>query len=76
MKQISRSNIPLVHKVIPIFDIITVALNEFIDNTTLPAIVWHAALRGMIMLNKYYALTDDSIIYQLSMSVSFNLDID
>ena len=62
-KRISQNKIPLVHDVIPIFDILMHTLNKFInDESCLPAIR-AAALRGFSVLNKYYALTDDSIVY-------------
>lgn len=66
-KVISESDIPLIHEVIPVFDVITTALDKFIDNFDLSPVVQHAALRGMLMQNKYYALTDDSIVYRLAM---------
>lgn len=72
-KKISKSKVPLIHHVIPIFDVITTALEDYIDNSALPLVVRHAALQGYLMLNKYYTLTDDSIIYRVAMSVFFNL---
>lgn len=53
---------------IPIFDILTNVLDEFIDNEDNAAAVRAAALRGHAMMNKYYALTDDSIVYRIAMS--------
>jgi hypothetical protein len=63
----SQSKTPLVHEVVPIFDIITRALDEHLDDTTLPAAVHMAATRGRTMLNIYYGLTDDSIVYRIAM---------
>ena len=63
----SQSQIPLVHNVIPLFDIITRALDDHIINDTLPSAIRMAAWRGRAMLNKYYGLTDDSIIYRIAM---------
>ena len=71
--EISKNKIPLIHQVIPIFDIITTALEDTIDNDTLPLVVRHAALRGFFMLNKYYSLTDESIVYRVAMSTCFDL---
>jgi len=70
-KKISKSKVPLIHHVIPIFDVVTTALEDHIDKSTLPLVVRHAALRGYLMLNKYYSLTDDSIVYRVAMSVFF-----
>jgi hypothetical protein len=38
------------------------------DKTTLPLVVRHAALQGYLMLNKYYTMTDASVIYRVAMS--------
>jgi hypothetical protein len=67
-KKISHSHIPLIHEVIPIFDALTSALDEFLDNKALLPAVRAAALRGIVMMNKYYALTDDSAVYRVAMS--------
>lgn len=72
-KEISKSKTPLIHQVIPIFDIITTALEDSIDNAALPLVVRHAALRGYLMLNKYYSLTDESVVYRIAMSRFFHL---
>jgi len=63
----SQSKTPLVHEVIPIFDIIAQALDDYVDDATLPPAVRMAAVRGQAMLNKYYGLTDNSIVYQIAM---------
>ena len=70
-KKISKSKIPLIHQVIPIFDIITTALEDNINKHMLPPVVRHAALQGYLMLNKYYSLTDESVVYQIAMSALF-----
>ncbi|KAJ3490696.1 hypothetical protein NLJ89_g11414 [Agrocybe chaxingu] len=64
---ISNSKIPLIHQVIPVFDTVTAALDESIDNEANELAVRHAALRGMLILNKYYALTDDAVVYRIAM---------
>ncbi|KIM76688.1 hypothetical protein PILCRDRAFT_91482 [Piloderma croceum F 1598] len=73
-KQISQSKTPLVHEVIPIFNIITQALNEHLEDLTLLPAICVAAAQGHTMLNKYYGLTDDSIIYRIAMRQCFILD--
>jgi hypothetical protein len=70
--QISQSKNPLVHEVIPVFDIISRALDDHIGDVTLPTAVRVAAARGRTMLNKYYGLTDDSIVYRIAMRKSCN----
>ena len=65
-KKISQSNIPLIHEVIPIFDILSRILDDFVnDNEKFPA-VRAAARRGHAMLNKYYGITDESIMYRIA----------
>ena len=67
-KKISHSHILLIHEVIPIFDALTSALDEFLDNSVLLSAVHAAVLRGIIIMNKYYVLTDESSIYRVAMS--------
>jgi hypothetical protein len=59
----SQSKTPLLHEVIPLFDIITGHLERFIDNTDNFPAVCAAAQQGHAMMNKYYGLTDESIMY-------------
>jgi hypothetical protein len=66
-KKISQSKIPLLHEVIPIVDIITRALDDFVDDITKFPVVRAAARRGRAMMNKYYSLTDDSVMYRIAM---------
>jgi hypothetical protein len=72
MQQILQSKTPLMHEVIPIFDTVTQVLDEHIADAkaTLPPAIHVAAARGCAMLDKYYGLTDSSIIYRIAMSKS------
>ena len=72
MKEISKSKTPLIHQVIPTFNIITTALEDSIDNDALPLVICHATLQGYLMLNKYYSLTDESVVYRITMSRFFS----
>jgi hypothetical protein len=65
-KKISQSNVPLLHEVIPIFDIITRALDDFIDDESNFPAVQAAAHRGRAMINKYYGLSDESVMYRIA----------
>jgi len=69
----SQSRTPLLHEVIPLFDIITGHLDKFADNTDNFPAVRAAARRGRAMMNKYYGLTDDSIMYRIAMCKWFCL---
>jgi hypothetical protein len=67
-KEVLKRKVPLIHKVIPFIDRLTAMLDEVIDNVLLLLTVWHAALCGVLLLHKYYAKTNNSIIYCISMS--------
>jgi hypothetical protein len=58
-----QSQTLIIYNVIPPFDIITCALDDHISNDTLPSAIRMATWQGHAMLNKYYGLTDASIIY-------------
>lgn len=70
-KKILHRSVPLIHEVIPIFDKITTVLDEFINNSDIHSSIRVAALRGSLMMNKYYLLTDDSTAYRIAMSKSY-----
>jgi hypothetical protein len=44
MKQISQNQVPLVHDIIPLFNILSTAMDDFIDNNDLHPTVCAAAL--------------------------------
>ena len=71
MKHISLHSMPLLHHVIPLFDIITRKLDGFVDDESLHPCVRHAAACGCAMLNKYYGLSDESIMYRIAMHMLF-----
>ncbi|OJT02035.1 hypothetical protein TRAPUB_7505, partial [Trametes pubescens] len=66
-KQMSVSDRALVQDVIPYMDILTHHLNSFKSDVTLAPAVRAAAQRGRSMLDKYYTLTDDTMIYRVAM---------
>lgn len=63
----SHSVTPLVHQVIPLFDAITHALEDTVADESLNCVIRYAAKKGITLLNKYYGLTDDCIIYRVAM---------
>jgi hypothetical protein len=72
MKKVSHSATPLIHDVIPVIDSLTTFFDKSIDDATLHPSVRHAALHEVLMLNKYYAKTDESVVYQIAMSMSLS----
>ena len=61
----SQSQTPLLHKVIPLFDILTGHLDKFANNTDNFPAVQAAAQQGRTMMNKYYGLTDEQSCIEL-----------
>ncbi|OJT06793.1 hypothetical protein TRAPUB_2358 [Trametes pubescens] len=66
-RKISTSGRALVHEVIPYFDLLTEHVEHFKHNTQLSDAVRAGAQRGRAILDKYYSLTDDSIVYRIAM---------
>jgi len=71
----SQSSVALVHQVIPLFDGIMRALDDHAKDPKNKPAVCMAAVRGRIMLDKYYGLTDDSVVYRIAMRRLFRLSL-
>ncbi len=69
-KQMSTSDRALVQDVIPYMDVLTHHIDRFKTDESLVPAVRAAAQRGRCMLDKYYTLTDETIIYRIAMSTS------
>lgn len=67
MNRMERESVPLIHQVIPEIDKLTNALSAARDMVENHPAVRLGAWLGLRHLNKYYALTDDSIMYRLAM---------
>ncbi|EIW54593.1 uncharacterized protein TRAVEDRAFT_86236, partial [Trametes versicolor FP-101664 SS1] len=65
--KISHSSRGLVHEVIPFMDLLTEHVDEFIADEMLHLAVRGAAKRGRAILDKYYTLTDTTIVYRITM---------
>ena len=63
----SQSHTPLLHQVIPLFDGITRTLDDHASDIRNVPAVRMVAVQGQVMLNKYYGLTDDSVMYLIAM---------
>lgn len=59
----------MLHEVIPAIDKLTAFLDKIASNVSLPLGVRAAALNGLKILNKYYAKTDESIMYRAAMGM-------
>lgn len=69
-ERMSQSKTPLLYQVVPIIDALTRMLEIASDNEALFPAVRAAATKGIAVLNKYYAKTDESIMYRCAMSKS------
>ncbi|KAF8590423.1 hypothetical protein K439DRAFT_1329588 [Ramaria rubella] len=58
---------PWIFEVIPIMDVLTATLNKYTGDKMLFPTVCSAATQGHEIINKYYSLMDDSIIYRIAM---------
>ncbi|KLO05279.1 hypothetical protein SCHPADRAFT_839598, partial [Schizopora paradoxa] len=64
---ISQLRVPLLHQVIPIFDILTRKINQAITDMSLHIAVRAATARGQVILDKYYMAMSISLVYLLNM---------
>lgn len=64
----SDSKRPLIHEVIPLIDQIYLLLEDLEDNVTLLKTIHFGVKAGLKVLDKYYAQTDDSLMYRAAMS--------
>jgi len=71
MLKISQANVPLIHQVMPIIDYICTELDEIINDYSKLAIVWHAAQNAAMIIDKYYACTDESVMYWVAICTFF-----
>lgn len=67
-QRMSTADVPLLHHVIPAIDYLRDHLERLVDNDTLHPAVRHAANNGIVILDKYYARTDDSEMFRVAMS--------
>lgn len=67
---LSKSGVPLIHHVLPMFDNMIDKLDKIIMNESLFPSIHAAAIRACQVLCKYYLKTDDSYMYRMAMSKS------
>ncbi|KAF8581324.1 hypothetical protein K439DRAFT_226228 [Ramaria rubella] len=68
-KRMSTSKIPRIFEVIPIIDVLTASLDKYASDKSMFPAMRSAAAKGREILNKYYSLTDDSIVYRIAMII-------
>ena len=65
---ISQLETVLIHQVILIIDILMDKLQAVVRHTRMHMSIWHGAQNAIGVLDKYYARTDDSVMYRAAMS--------
>ncbi|TDL14853.1 hypothetical protein BD410DRAFT_699373, partial [Rickenella mellea] len=65
--RISKMGVPLLYQVIPIMDKLTELLDATAANQNLHPVVRAAMASGCKVLDKYYAKTDESVLYRCAM---------
>ena len=67
-KHISQSATVLVHQVIPIIEHLTTELASAVADEDVHMSIHHGVQNATCVVNKYYALLDDSVMYWVAMS--------
>lgn len=68
--RISTSSYPMLHQVIPMMEILFTEFEAMVNDVDLPDILRRAVQKGLIVLDKYYSLTDESIMWKTVMRMS------
>ena len=71
--QMSRSSRALLHEVIPYMDVLTTHLTNFANDKSLHPSNRRGAKCGLLVMNKYYSLTDENICHRLAIRMSHTL---
>jgi hypothetical protein len=66
----SRAEVPLVYEVIPMLENLEDQLTNIRNDASLPDVIRIAAIAALIVVGKYYALTDDTEVYRIAISKS------
>lgn len=67
----SQAEVPLVYEVIPLLEAMEHDLVKVRDAAELPDIIRVAAIAGLLVISKYYALTDDCEVYRIAIGKDF-----
>jgi len=61
--QLLKKKIPLIHEVIPVINILTDHLEDVSSDAKYLPSIRAGAAKGLVILNKYYSKTDESVMY-------------
>jgi hypothetical protein len=59
-----------VHEVIPMLEAMEHDLQKVRDAIEVPTVIRIAAIAGLLVVSKYYALTDDNDVYHIAIGLS------
>ncbi|KAK7047943.1 hypothetical protein VNI00_006271 [Paramarasmius palmivorus] len=62
----SEKEVPLVHQVVPMMEELEHSLERVRDAEYMPKVIRIAAIASLLVLGKYYALTDDTDVYRIA----------
>ncbi|KAJ7841983.1 hypothetical protein B0H13DRAFT_1648942 [Mycena leptocephala] len=65
----SRAEVPFVYEVIPMLENLEDQLTNIRNDASLPDVIRIAAIAALIVVGKYYALTDDTEVYRIAITV-------
>ena len=68
--KMQSAGIPLISDVIPRMDDLVRVIDDFKDDASKHPAVRSAAIRGLMILNKYYQKSDESFVYRIAMGMS------
>ncbi|KAF8151169.1 hypothetical protein K438DRAFT_1623955, partial [Mycena galopus ATCC 62051] len=66
-KLFSRAEVPLIYEVIPMLEDLEDQLTNMSIDASLPTVIRIASIAALIVVGKYYALTDDTEVYRIAM---------
>ena len=70
----SKAEVPLVHEVIPMLEAMEHDLTVIRDSFELPVVIRIAAIAALLIISKYYALTDDNEVYRIAIGTWLGID--
>lgn len=65
----SEAEVPLVHDVIPMLEAMEHDLTRIRDSHELPTVIRIATIAALLVIFKYYALTDDNEVYRIAIGM-------
>ena len=68
------SHIPLISSIIPCINDLICIIDDFKDNPDNHPAVRSTAIQGLMILNKYYKKTDETLVYWIAMGMVYSVN--